>query len=259
MFRFHQKEPVLGIGPARWAFFVVVLLAGQCLSLFAVEAGSLAAELEARKESFLQSAPPERVELYEAGIADVAASGIYDQAKKVGDTAPDFTLPDPQGQPVRLAALLKIGPVVLTWYRGGWCPYCNLALASLQRTLPELTELGATLVALSPELPTFAEATAAENELTYPILSDVGNRVAREYGLVFKMSPGVAEAMRKGPKTVERNGDESDELPLSATYVIAPNGTITYAFLDADYRKRAEPSRIVEAVKAIPSAHGGEP
>lgn len=258
-FSFHQKSPVLGIAPARWAFFTILLLAWPSLSLFAAEEGSLAAQLQARKEAFLQSAPPEKAELYEAGIAEVAASGIYDQAKKVGDSAPDFTLPDPQGKPVRLAELLKKGPVVLTWYRGGWCPYCNLALASLQQTLPELTELGATLVALSPELPTFAEATAAENELTYPVLSDVGNRVAREYGLVFKMTPGVAEAMRRGAKTVERNGDESDELPLSATYVIAPDGTITYAFLDADYRKRAEPSRIVEAVKAIPPADEERP
>ncbi len=156
-----------------------------------------------------------------------------------------------EDQPVRLSDLLKNGPVVLTWYRGGWCPYCNLALAALAEKLPEITAAGGQLVALTPELPEHAEETTKKNKLPFTVLSDVGNRVAREYGVVFKMTPDVAAAMQKNAKLHERNGDASDELPLGAAYVIAPDGTVTYAFLDADYRNRAEPSRLVDALLAL--------
>ena len=178
-------------------------------------------------------------------------SGIYDRALKTGAKAPDFTLKNAEGQPTRLSELLKKGPVVLTWYRGGWCPYCNLALAALAEKMPEITAAGGQLVALTPELPEHADETAKKQKLPFQVLSDIGNRVAREYGVVFKMTPDVAAAMQKGAKLHERNGDASDELPLGAAYVIAPDGTVTYAFLDADYRNRAEPARLVDALQAI--------
>ena len=223
-------------------------------ALFAVlplHAETLQSQLDAKRRDFTAKAPPERVAAYEAGIDAVSASGIYQRAKKTGDRAPDFTLKNSAGQDVRLADLLAKGPVVLTWYRGGWCPYCNLALAALQKELPAMQALGATLVALTPELPEHAEDTTKKGSLAFEVLSDVGNRVAREFGVVFKMTPDVAAAMRSGAKTNVRNGDDSDELPLGAAYVIAPNGEITYAFLDADYRRRVEPARLVDALEAL--------
>jgi len=223
------------------------------LALFMVSslsAETLSDQLAAKQKDFLSKAPPEKAASYQAGIDAVAKSGIYDRAKKAGDKAPDFTLKNAVGKEVSLSSLLAKGPVVLTWYRGGWCPYCNLTLAALQEKLPEFQALGATLVALTPELPEFAADTTEKGKIAFEVLSDVGNTVAREYGIVFKMTPDVAEAMRKNANTVARNGDESDELPLAAAYVIAPDGEITYAFLDADYRLRAEPSRLVEEVKA---------
>ncbi|MCB1132873.1 MAG: redoxin domain-containing protein, partial [Verrucomicrobiae bacterium] len=108
---------------------------------------------------------------------------------------------------------------------------------------------------LTPELPDHSLDTAGKNKLTFEVLSDVGNKVAREYGIVFQMTDGVAKAMRAGAKTHLRNGDESDELPLAATYVIAPDGTIAWAFLDADYRNRAEPDDVVKALGALKSKH----
>jgi len=221
------------------------------LAALPLHAESLQQQLEAKRREFAAKAPPERAAAYQAGIDAVAASGIYERAKKTGDRAPDFTLKNAAGKEVRLSALLAKGPVVLTWYRGGWCPYCNLALAALQEKLPEIQRLGATLVALTPELPEHAEDTTKKGALAFEVLSDVGNRVAREYGVVFKMTPEVAAAMRAGAKTNVRNGDESDELPLGAAYVIAPDGEITYAFLDADYRRRAEPARLVDALTAL--------
>ncbi len=216
-----------------------------------LSAETLSDQLSAKQKDFLSKTPPEKAASYQAGIDAVAKSGIYDRAKKTGDKAPDFTLKNAVGKEVSLSSLLKKGPVVLTWYRGGWCPYCNLTLMALQEKLPAFQAAGATLVALTPELPDFAADTTKKDQIAFEVLSDVGNNVARKYGIVFRMAPDVAEAMRKFADTVGRNGDESDELPLAAAYVIAPDGKITYAFVDADYRLRAEPSRLVDEVKAL--------
>ncbi|MCP5533559.1 MAG: AhpC/TSA family protein [Akkermansiaceae bacterium] len=216
---------------------------------------TLQRRLDERRAEFLKSAPADKIGIYQDGIDAVAASGILEKAKKKGDKAPGFTLRNAKGEDVKLSALLAKGPVVLTWYRGGWCPYCNIALAALQEKTPEFKKHGATLVALTPELPDHSLDTAGKNKLTFEVLSDVGNKVAREYGIVFQMTDGVAKAMRAGAKTHLRNGDESDELPLAATYVIAPDGTIAWAFLDADYRNRAEPDDVVKALGALKSKH----
>lgn len=214
-------------------------------------AQSLKERLDARRAEFLATAPADKALSYQTGIDAVAASGIYGRALKTGATAPEFTLKNAEGQLTRLSDLLKKGPVLLTWYRGGWCPYCNLALAALAEKMPEITAAGGQLVALTPELPEHSDETVKKNKLAFEVLSDPGNRVARDYGVVFKMTPDVAAAMQKGAKLHERNGDASDELPLGAAYVIAQDGSITYAFLDADYRNRAEPARLVDALKAI--------
>ena len=234
--------------------FPLLLTATAALVLICsalAQAESLKERLDAKRAEFLKAAPADKAQSYQAGIESVAASGIYDRALKTGAKAPDFTLKNAEGQPTRLSELLKKGPVVLTWYRGGWCPYCNLALAALAEKTPEIIAAGGQLVALTPELPEFADETAKKQKLPFQVLSDIGNRVAREYGVVFKMTPDVAAAMQKGAKIHERNGDASDELPLGAAYVIAPDGTVTYAFLDADYRNRAEPARLVDALQAI--------
>ncbi|MEM7699688.1 MAG: redoxin domain-containing protein [Verrucomicrobiota bacterium] len=226
--------------------FVVPLLAVTSLA-----AESLQDQLDARRDAFEAGATPEKIALYADGIDSVTNSGIYDDAIKVGDIAPDFALTGADGETVKLSALLEKGPVVLTWYRGGWCPYCNIALAALQGSLGEIQDAGATLVALTPELPDHSLDTAEKAELEFEVLSDIGNAVARDYGIVFKMTDGVAAAMHAFAQTRERNGDDSDELPLSATYMIAPDGEVTYAFLDAEYRNRAEPSRLIDALKVL--------
>lgn len=207
--------------------------------------------LDAKKEAFNEKASEEKKALYAEGIEDVKKSGILEQAKNVGDQAPEFTLKNALGNEVSLQDYLEKGPVVLTWYRGGWCPYCNLTLHRLQEELPNFQAEGANLLALTPELPDSTLSTAEKNELTFEILSDLNNSVAREYGLVFKLIPGVAEAYQTGFGLHEYNGDESDELPLAATYVIDTNGIITYSFLHEDYRNRAEPKEILEALKAL--------
>lgn len=212
---------------------------------------TLTAQLAEYREGFSKRAPQEMQDLFQERVDDLAASGILDEAVNVGDAAPGFTLPNARGEEVSLATLLEQGPVVITWYRGGWCPYCNLTLRAFQERLGEFDAAGATFVAITPETPDNSLSTSEKNELGFQVLSDVGNTVARDYGLVFKLPDDLAAIYNANFDLSAYNGDDSNELPLSATYVIRPDGTVAWAFLSADYRERAEPADVVEAVRGL--------
>ncbi len=212
---------------------------------------SLQSQLDAKKAAFESRASEEKLKLYGDGINAVVESGIVESAKQVGDTAPNFSLQNATGETVQLADYLKKGPVVLTWYRGNWCPYCNMTLHKLQEELPNFKAAGANLLALTPELPDRSISTKEKHQLEFEVLSDLGNKVAHEYGIVFKLIPDVAEIYQKGFDLHGYNGDESDELPLAATYIIDEKGVIQYAFLDAEYRNRAEPSEILAVLRQL--------
>jgi len=212
---------------------------------------SLQAVLNAKKEAYEKTADESKKKAYADGIAAARESGIESSALQVGDTAPNFTLSNASGESVELYDDLDKAYVILTWYRGGWCPYCNLTLQYLQRELTEFQKYNANLIALTPELPDSSLSTAEKNELEFEVLSDVGNEVASEYGIVFQLTDEVAGYYNKGFDLNEYNGDQSNELPLAATYVINNNAEIIYAFLDADYRNRAEPSEITEVLKKL--------
>jgi peroxiredoxin len=217
----------------------------------AAEAMSLAEQLDARKAKFVEMAPPERIASAENAITEVADSGILDKAINLGDKAPDFTLPDALGNSVSLHDELAKGPVILTWYRGSWCPYCNIQLHDYQKSLGDIQAAGAQLMAVSPELSDSALTWKEKNELQFIVLSDVGNEVAREYGIVYRIPKGIEGGYVAGGRNdlTKYNGDDSLELPLAVTYVIGSDGTVEYAFVDADYRKRAETSEVVEFAK----------
>ncbi len=212
---------------------------------------SLRNRLDARRTDFNQKAPQTTKDAYQRGVESVADSGIVQQAKNERDQAIDFILSNAQGRSVSLAEYLKQGPVVLTWYRGGWCPYCNITLRALQQALPKIKAEGANLLALTPELPNKSLSTQEKNELEFEVLTDQDNQVAREYGLVFKLTPEVSELYKRNLSLSEYNGNDSDELPIAATYVIDQKGEIRYAFLDAEYRHRAEPEQIIEVLQSI--------
>lgn len=209
----------------------------------------LQAQLDARRAEWATDADPEAVRVYQEGVQAVAESGVLERALPVGELAPTFTLPDATGKPVALADLLAKGPVVLTWYRGGWCPYCNLQLRAYQKLLPQLAELGATLVAISPEVPDSSLSTQAKNELAFPVLSDANNAVAEQFGLVYPLPDGVRARFEGRLDLPAYNGDSSWTLPLAATYVINRHGEVVYRFVDAEYRRRAQPADILAAVE----------
>jgi len=213
--------------------------------------GELEALLEERKKASNAKASDEKKKIYAEGIENVKNSGILENALNVGDKAPNFTLNNALNKPVSLYDELKNGPVVLTWYRGGWCPYCNITLHNLQDRLPDFQKEGATLMALTPEVPDKSLSTSEKNNLEFTVLSDVNNVVGKEYGVVFELIPGVASIYEKGFGLSKFNGNNDNELPLAATYVIDKNGIIKYAFLDADYRKRAEPEVLLQVLESL--------
>jgi peroxiredoxin len=216
---------------------------------------SLQQQLDAFKSEFARTAPAGRPQLYEAKIEELRASFAREAATGVGDTAPDFALPDATSRPVALADLRQRGPVVVTFYRGGWCPYCNIQLRAYQAIVPQMAAAGARLVAISPQRPDGSLGTAEANALTFDVLSDVGNGVARRYGLVYALPEELRAALRSANKALPAiNGDESWELPVPATYVVASDGRVALAHIEVDYRKRLEPDGILAALKALQPA-----
>jgi peroxiredoxin len=204
---------------------------------------SLQSKLDSMKNRFESKATDDKKKDYAQGVKEVDDLGLTKTALNVGDEAYKFDLPGASGSNVKLDELLKDGPVVVMWYRGGWCPYCNVQLREMQSYLPQIKELGANLVAISPEIPDSSLSTKQKDELSYYVLSDIGNEVARKYGIVYTL-PEVVQKQFEGRLDVNSyNGDTKKELPLAVTYVIDKNGKITYAFLDTDYKKEPSPKK----------------
>jgi peroxiredoxin len=209
-------------------------------------------ELAAFKAEFARTAPTGRAALYEAKIEELRAEFASESAIGVDDPAPDFALPNATAKSVVLKDLLRSGPVVLTFYRGGWCPYCNIQLRAYQGVLPEITGLGGRLVAISPQLPDNSLDTVNKNALTFEVLSDVGNKVARQYGLVYALPEEIRSALRSNNKALPSiNGDESWELPVPATFVVASDQHVALAYIEVDYRKRLEPEALLTCLKSL--------
>jgi peroxiredoxin len=217
-------------------------------------------EALAEQKAKVQARLGEKFDVIAGEVERIQGLGLPDRSLKVGQSAPGFALPDAYGMEVSLKKLLAHGPVVVSFYRGEWCPYCNIQLHSLQEALPKMQELGATLVAISPEKPDHGVVATEKNKLTFPVLSDFGNKVARQFGIVFQLGAQLKEFSKNVFKNdvALRNGEDSYELPVPATYVVDTKGIIRFAHADVDYMTgRAEPEAVVAALEAIvrPVAH----
>lgn len=177
-------------------------------------------------------------------------AGVADNSLRTGDRAPDFALPNHHGETRRLSHLLRDATVVLSFYRGGWCPYCNMELHALQQALPAIRASGAELVAVSPELPDRVAETEARHALTFDVLSDIGNQVGEAFGLVFELPEQLRPIYAKlGTDIPAYNGDRTFSLPVPATYVIDRDGVIRYHFVDVDYTRRLEPDDLLRVLR----------
>ena len=216
---------------------------------------ALKQQLAEYRAGWYQRVPAERQAIMQRHIDRLRDGAIARTMLKVGDRAPAIVLENAKGATVDVGALLKKGPVIVTFYRGGWCPYCNIQLRAYQAALPEMVALGARLVAISPQLPDRSLSTAETNELTFDVLSDVGNTVARRFGLVYALPEELRAALRSNNKALPGiNGDESWELPVPAVYVIARDRRVALAAIDVDYRNRLEPEAILAALKSLSPA-----
>jgi len=217
---------------------------------------SLQAKLDAFKADFRAGKPPYNVpasviDTMDRATAELIASGAAQRALKAGDIAPDFSLPGPDGTLVSSRELLAQGPLVISFYRGVWCPYCNMELQALQAALPAYREAGASLVAISPQTRVNSRKSVRENGLDFPILSDARGDVAAAFGIRFALPDYLVELYQSlGNNLPAFNADEAWTLPMPARFVIAPDGVIRYAEVNPDYTKRPEPEELLPALRA---------
>jgi peroxiredoxin len=209
---------------------------------------SLKEQLAEYRADWRKRVPADRQAIMERHIEQLRTGVIARTILKVGNRAPEFMLRNAKEEIVDIGALRKKGPVIVTFYRGGWCPYCNLELKAFQEILPEIKAAGASLVAISPEKPDATLSTTEKNALAFEVLSDVGQKVGRAFGLVYQFTEELRSAYRGFGRDIPAHNGTPGEwaLPVSATYVIDRNGTIIYAYTDVDYRDRADPRDVLE-------------
>jgi peroxiredoxin len=218
---------------------------------------ALQTRLDAFKADFESGGPPynapsEVIATMHRATAELIASGQAARAKHAGDRFPDFVLDDPDGHPVQSGDLLARGSLVLSFYRGVWCPYCNLELQALQEALPAIEALGVQLVAISPQNPANSRKSVRQNNLAFPILSDARGELAEALGIRFAL-PDYLIALYKGFKNdlPAFNNDPSWTLPMPARYVVAKDGIIAYAEVNPDYTKRPDPSELLPVLERL--------
>ncbi len=212
----------------------------------------LADEIKAFQDKLLPTVPAETLDTLMSELQGLIETGVAEKAASIGDIFPEFDLANAHNDPQSLTTMLTNGPLVLSFYRGAWCPYCNLEINALQQRLPEITAAGAQLVAVSPQLPEKSQDQVSRSKLTFEVLSDVGNKLAKQINLVFTLPEPLRPIYEAWQLDIPgHNDDDSFELPIPATYIIDTDGVIRYAFVEMDYTQRLEPDIIIEQLKKL--------
>lgn len=194
----------------------------------------------------------ERLALMERATQELIESGQAQRAKKAGDRAPEFALKDPAGNLVSSRDLLAKGPLVVSFYRGVWCPYCNLELQALQAALSDITARGAGLVAISPQTMANSRKSQRDNKLEFSILTDEKSEIAHAFGIRFALPDYLAETYKAfGNDLAVVNDDPAWVLPMPARYVIGSDGVIAYAEVNPDYTRRPDPSELLPVLDRL--------
>lgn len=208
-------------------------------------------QIDEYKAGFRKRVPVETQQVMARATEDLIATGQHLNAPKVGEAFPEFALPNQNGETVRLSDLLAKGPVVVSFFRGLWCPYCVLELNALNEASDEIRALGAELVLISPQTQAYSAKTVEQNKLRFDALSDAGNAFARTLGTVFELPEHLKAIYKKfGIDLPAHNGDESWELPMPARYVIGTDGAVIWADVNPDYTRRPDPAETVAALQA---------
>ena len=213
---------------------------------------SLQEQLNGFKEQFKTQAPPGAFDAFARSTQELIESGQADQAIKAGDLAPEFVLKDQNGNDLALKDLLIKGPVVLTFYRGVWCPYCNIELKALQEVADDIKAKGATLLAVSMQGPADNRKSREENGLSFPILTDQNGELSDKLGIRWALQDYVIKFHKMFKVELpEIHGDGEWNLPMPARYVIDTDGTVAYAEINPDYTQRPEPSDLFPVLDKI--------
>ena len=209
-------------------------------------------ELGAVAQMVREKTPPHVMPTIEATTKRLKESGLEDHALQPGQTMPDFELPDATGKIVRSTELRSRGPLLITFYRGSWCPFCNLALRAYQERNAEIKTRGVTLLAISPQTPDHSLTLQEKHSLQFSVLSDAGNKVARQFGVVFALDPGLKTVQEQfGVDIPAYNGDHAFELPVPATFLVSTDGKVLESYVEADYMQRLDPETALDWIREL--------
>ena len=218
---------------------------------------SLKAKLDAARAKARTDVPAGLQDVIENRLKTLIASGQAEQAMKAGDRAPSFRLPDTGGKIVESSGLLKRGPLVLTFFRGAWCPYCNLDLQALETVHKDIRSHGASLVAVSPQTPHQSNITQRNNKISFQMLSDKGGELAESFGIRTRLPIDLQTVFKElDIDLIALNGETSWTLPMPARFVISQDGIIAFSEIDSDYTHRPEPGDLLPTLKRLAQDKG---
>jgi len=232
-------------------YFIVVVFAIAAVAPSFAE--TLTEKLDALSASHKKETPADMQAIMDAAEESLRESGVGNDAPKLGDRLPDGEFVTAKGETSSLYEAIGDRKAIVTFYRGGWCPYCNLQLHAYQEHLPEIEAAGGTLVAITPETPDNSLSTTEKHGLEFSVLSDGNNNYARQINIVFALSEQLKPIYQAYGVDLEKNqNNEAWELPLAATFVIDANRIVRYAFVDVDYKKRSEPEELLRELQKLP-------
>jgi len=208
--------------------------------------------LDTLKQEFTENVPDDALEIMNQETEKLLASDIIAKAIKVGEELPNGTLVTMSGGTVKIDSLINDKPLVISFYRGGWCPYCNLELKALENVSKEIRALGANIIAMTPESIEHIRETKNNNGVSFEVYSDEGSHFAKALGLVFTLPKSLQDIYLTFDIDVEKhNGESKFELPIPTTLIVKPNREIVYIFADGDYTKRSEPTKLLEILRNL--------
>lgn len=213
---------------------------------------SLQKRLDTLKKEFTANVPQDMLDVMNLETDKLIASDIVENAIKTGQHLPDGLLTAAKGQQVDIDQIIDGKPLVISFYRGGWCPYCNLELQGLQEIASKVQALGANIIAMTPESVAHAQETKEKNGVSFDIYSDQGSEYAKALGLVFTLPKSLQEIyLTFGIDVEKHNGESKFELPIPTTLIVKPNREVVYIFADGDYTKRSEPSKLLDVLSGL--------
>lgn len=208
---------------------------------------NLEQQINELNENLAKQLPTEVLEVFGKSIQDLKAKNMEDSSISVGDKFPDFSLPNASDKTVALKELLQNGKVIIAFFRGSWCPYCNLELKALQDNLKQIIGKNVTLIAVSPQTSDYSEELKSNHHLEFELLTDKNNALAKQLGITFELQNYVIPTYSSlGIELSEYNENNNNELPVPAVFVIDTNSSIVYKFVDTNYMNRINIQELIE-------------